>query len=605
MILPGAPLLAGLALSIAVMAGTLAIAAYFPTETFPSVLYACQVNGLSAGDCQAMAREAGLYSLAIYVAILGAMLWRGWAKAPAGAVATAPAATPSQQLFVTGALGLFGLHLALILFGPVHVSRLNQTEYYSTLISLENLILPALLQLYVAAPSRSPLRLPLLAALLMGMFLSPYRAMLMAVFLFGLALPFLMSAWETWRERPAAERRWRDLAVKALVVATIGGTLVFAGIQDTQTRSPTLLGISLGLTDLPSEQPLPSVSERFTGKTPQMVPGASGSDGAGKEKTKASHDALLPPTDLISRVSQRIVFPLYQSAIAGHLAETDMELPTLTDQVLRKLRLSDAPNLEEFLFRRIYGGDGHGQTTSLTFGEASVYFPAAPILWMLAVPLLLVLSWRLLSRQGLACGTLFGFALWRTSFSGLFPILPSLLIQTAGLWVLHRFPMRPLAGLARFGLSITLVGTLALSGYMAAVQISGQRDFLYASFELAPGCWLQSPTWVPKVVGDVGTNHGLPMRPVLTAHHRTAVALALPYGETAVPLLDDVRGAIASMSRCQSDPGTKAEASAVRLLEHHVVKRAPDALNILVLATLAMAIFAAWRRRHDRTESSR
>ncbi|NIZ01769.1 hypothetical protein [Thalassospira lucentensis] len=598
MTLPGAPLLAGLLLSIVVMSGTLALAAFFPVESFPAISVACRLNNLSADNCQTMALEVGIYSAITYAAVLAAMLWRGWASVPGRPTTTDAKATPLQYLFISGALGLFLVHLALIEFGPIHVSRLNQSEYYSTIISLENLLLPVLLQLYVASKSNCPTRLPLLVALLLGMSLSPYRSMLMALVLFGFALPFLLSAWEAWRLR-SHERRWKGITHEAFVLAVICATVVFAGIQDTKTRSPTLLGKSLGVTSLPPENPLPPEAKRSKVLAPHTGPNIEQEPAAKKTE---SESVAPPPNYFIGRVSQRIVFPLYQSAIAVHLADTEIELPTLTDQVLRKLRLSERPNLEEFLFRRIYGGHGHGQTTSLAFGEASVYFPGPPIIWMLAVPLILILCWRLLARRGFDCGTLFGFALWRSSFSGLFPIMPSLTIQIVGLWVLHRFPLDPLARLARVCLATTLIGSLAMTGYVAIAQISGHRDFLYAGFELKAGCWIQSPSWIPYAVSSVGAENSLPMKPVLAKQHRTAVTLALPYGTAAIPMLNDIAGAVASMSRCKDKLNGRADKTDVNILYHHLVPRVPNPLNILILVILIMIGFRTWQRKYGREE---
>lgn len=597
----GFPLLAGLFLSIAVMAGTLALASLYPAETFPSIAYACSLNGLTPGDCQSQAREAGLFSLGAYLAVLAAIVWRKWFSATSPAAVSEFKTEPSHILFVAGALALFCLHTGLIEFGPVHVSRLVQTEHYSNLISLENLLLPVLLQLYVLTPHKSPLRAPLLAALLIGLSLSPYRAMMMALFLFAMVIPFLTALWEEWRRVPG-HRGWTALGRQAAVATVIGVTLLVAGIQDTKMRSPTLLAISLGLATLPPEHPLPANFDKAAKTDKSNRPSTEAADALDlPEKAGAAHDQLMPPANLIDRVVQRIVYPLYQSAIAAHLARTDTAMPSLLDQFLRKMRLSDAPNLEEFLFRRIYGGEGHGETTSLTYGEASVYFPAMPLLWLIAVPLMLVLAWRFFKRRGLDCSTLFGFALWRTSFSGLFPILPSLLIQIATLWMLHHIPMRALRRMANLTLNTALASALALTAYSLTLQVLGHRDILYASFELERGCWLESPSWVPKVVGSVAAAHGLPMQAVLPAHHRSALVLALPYGEAAIPLLDEMRGAIASLSYCQQAPDVTAAPSAIKILDHHVVNRDPAILNLIIIVALGMALFTPFYRRTRRT----
>lgn len=596
---PGIPLLFALLLAATAVAATLAFTLPFGTEAFPSILYACTVNGLGAGDCLAKAREAGALSVVAYVGVLGFGVWRRWFSADA--IAGSGGGSPAQGLFAAASLAVMIGHAGILLFGPAHVSRLDETEAYSHLVSVENLLLPLLLQVYVSAGPTGRWRLPLLAALLMGMALSPYRAMVMALYLFGMVLPLLLMAHQEWR-RGMGGRRWGGVAREGGLALVVGIALALAGAQNTEMRSPTLLAHSLGLAALPAEHPLsPKVIAGITQRRAQRPSGRDPAreqirDQAVASLARPAAEMLLPPADLPRRLTQRVVFPLYQAAIAGHLVDDGTPFPSLGDQLLRKLRLSDAPNLEEFLFRHIYGGEGHGETTSLTYGEARVYFPGPALLWMTAVPLLLVLGWRMLARRGMDCATLFGLALWRSSFSGLFPILPALLLQGAGLWLLRRWPLNGWAGAARLLLGLALAVALLVQAWTLGSLLLGRRDVLYARFELERGCWLESPTVVPLDVDRVGRRHGMPMSPVMVANHRTALILALPYGQAAAEMLDDSRGAIAQLSRCGSEPAAGVTPDKIRLLDTHLVGRPINLLEILIVLVLAVGL---WRFRRS------
>ncbi|MGE5477525.1 MAG: hypothetical protein ACM3Q1_12770 [Bacteroidales bacterium] len=539
-----------------------------------------------------MAREAGALSVGAYVAVLLVALWRRWFAVEGPAVDTSNEATPSQKIVVAASLMLMGIHVALLVFGPAHASRLNETEAYSHLVSLENLTLPLLLQLYVLAGARNPLRLPLLAALLLGMSLSPFRAMVMALYLFALLLPLASSMWTQWRHKAGCG--WKAIGRQALLAALVGVAILQAGAQDTKTRSPTLLAIGLGLAEIPPQHPLPAEA-LATIKAQREASAKAGTGQTQTQPAKTAAQKLMPPTDLGGRLSQRIAFPLYQAAIAAHLAESETDMPSLRDQLLRKFRLSDAPNLEEYLFRHIYGGQGHGETTSLTYGEALAYFPAHPLLWMIAVPLLMVLAWRMFVRKGMDYGTLFGIQLWRTSFSGLFPILPALLLQSAGLWLMHRFPLTRWRTAARLALGLALAGALLLEAWTLISLLSGRRDILYARYELERGCWLESPYMVPSAMVEVGKAHALPMSPVLVNVHRTALVMAFPYGRAASPLLEDTRGAIAKNARCQDDPKGRPAPEAIRVLDSQVVGRQPILLDLILFCCLLAATWWSWR----------
>lgn len=596
--LQGIPLLFGLLLAFTVLAATLSLTLPYGVEDFPSIHYACSLNGLAPPDCLRSAQWVGVLSLTAFAVVLALGLWRQWFSG--GAMVLAPLAPVPTALFLVGTLGLLALHAGLQVGGSAFVSRLNESESFGLFISLENLLLPLLLQVFVSAPKDGALRLPLLAALLMGMALSPYRAMLMALFGFGLFLPLLLDGWRFWRGNDRAES-WKSLGREVALVLLVGAALLQAGLQDTKFRSPTLLAQSLELAGLPEQEALSSSVLKGIARRQTEAAASLGGPAAAKSPALAiPHEAeemLMPAADLKRRLIQRITFPLFQAAIVGQLADRGENLPSPGGQVLRKLRLSSEPNLEEFLFRRIYGGQGHGETTSLTYGEARAFVPGPPLVWMILVPLGLLLACRMAAKRGLEGGSLFGLALWRSSFSGLLPIFPALLLQTLGLWLLSRLRLERLVVAARLLLILALLASLLVDSWGLASALAGRQDILLARYELAAGCWLESPSLVPGKMASLADEKGLAMESVVVAHHRTALAIAFPYGRKAEAMLEPGRGVIANLSRCQDKPEGGVPAEAVTLLDSHLVERDVGLLQGLIVLVLAAGLWKVWRWR--------
>lgn len=584
------PLLLGLLLAFAVAGLMLGVAAVFPVQVFPSGNYACAINSIAPEDCTAGARWVGTLNVLAYGGVIALALWRRWLMVAVPAESTVREATASEYLFVAGSLTVMGIHLGLIQFGPAFVSRLNESSAYGHFVSMENLALPALLQLYLYARPRSFLKMALGVSLLMGMILSPYRAMVVALYAFGFLLPLAEQAWTAvWSKRRRQEfpAFCRRNAMTGLFALLLGAAVVQAGIQDTKMRSPSWLAMSMGLSVLPREHTAPA-------DTKEKAPGGQvivNRSGQRVVLPAPPADMLMPPGDLKTRLGQRVAFPLYQAVMAGHLVDSGVEMPTLTDQLLRKLRLSDAPNLEEFLFRHIYGGAGLGETTSLIYGEARAYFPGPPILWMMAVPVLLIFAWRYLARKGVETDVLFGFALWRTSFAGLMPILPSLFLQSLALWGCRTFPMQRLKKTAHALLVLTLLAVGAIQVWALGAALAGRNDILYARYDLTPGCYVQARSMVADVIGDAALVHGKSMNVVVSAMNRTSVLVAFPAGMTTQPVLDDASRAIAGLSVCLSDPQHPAQPQAVSLKKQTLVNRQISFLGLLAAAGF---LFAVW-----------
>ena len=327
--LQGIPLLFGALLALAVTAVMLSLTLVFRTEDFPSIHYACSINGLSPTECLSRAQGVGLQCLIAFTIVLALAIWRSWFFQNEIVEKQTPQ-TP-LMLFLTFALGLFSLHVGILVFGPAFVSRLNETESYGDFISLENLLLPLLLQFFVATPKDSPARFPLLAALLMGMALSPYRAMLLALFCFGLLLPWLLEGWRVWCGKPGHESP-KILGYQAVWVLLIGVALLVAGLQDTKMRSPTLLAHSLGLADLPPEHPLsPEVLNGITQRKMAQGVVVKGADQTSAvkptgEMLPASAEEMLAISGIGEQKIQRYG-EIFLNLIAQHAMASDRSSP--------------------------------------------------------------------------------------------------------------------------------------------------------------------------------------------------------------------------------------------------------------------------------------
>ena len=132
---------------------------------------------------------------------------------------------------------------------------------------------------------------------------------------------------------------------------------------------------------------------------------------------------------LAEKLGQRIAMPLYQAHLAlAH--DISQQVPSVSDELLTKLRLRRGVGINGYLFA-LSDQTSYGETTSLYFGEAALRTTALPLIWCVVAPFILILLWALLGRYGFATGTLIGIAMWRGSLGGLVTIIPALAFQLA------------------------------------------------------------------------------------------------------------------------------------------------------------------------------
>jgi hypothetical protein len=595
------PLWISVAMALASMVASLLAVAHFGLSGFPMVAQACLLNGLSEEGCAAGASRVGHLAAIAYLVVLsaGVGLGRLWPAKGGRSIAELPPSLVRLVLMV--AFALLGAHLVALVAGPAFASRSDESEHYAILISVENLLWPFLLQLYVSQ-SNQQLRACLLSALLVVMALTPYRAVLLAVVVFGFAIPFVRALWSAARNvrsRVAIE----CCAGQGAILLVVAGFAVWGGYVGTLTRFPSLYVAEQAETAkarLSSAEP-PSASSPAALPEPSAGPPAPI---AQPDPSTAAPRAVtaLPPAGLLPRLAQRLAFPLYQAAIAGQLATT-VTLPSPWTELGRKFRLTSDPTREEFLFRRIYGGVTSDQTTSLYYGEAVAWFPGPPFVWMILGPLALVVAALAFARTGFASATLFGVGVWRSSFSGLVPILPAMIMQLAALaslaWLARRSDRWPRLGrvalaIARPGLAV-VVGLLLIAQLWAITSTPARRTLVIANFSLSPHCTLVSPTWVTIRTDQALARRGMSVRSSLAWTAGDSLAVTLSLGPRANPALPDIASGIATLVECSGETPAAIVTPVSAQRFGAVINPLDVAAAVALLAALLGLLGISWR----------
>lgn len=394
------PLVAGFAIAIAYMGAATFVAADLDFARFPEVQYVCHRLAVDDQACRAGAVWAGVSSIlglsvAAIITLAGLVLTK--ASRPRW-----PASDSAVVAVCLMAALVCGAHIVRQSVFQDITSRLEALGSNASLISLENLLWPLVLQLFVAAAT---LRARLVAGstLLLIAALSPFRSVLVAMALFGGVVPIL-----GYFHRAQLRRKWAYLAVLLLLLA---GAAAASFLIQTRARL-----------------------------------GPSG------------------PSGFAHAISQRIVMPLFQAEAAEVVARSE-RLPSIADNVLIKFRLREGPNLNEALYQRLYG-EGTGETTALPYGESAANWSISPVAWIALAALIPALAALLIEGAGLPVATLCALAVWRGSMGGLSDVLPALVIQIAMIFGLSRLRRDAPALLCRgaiVALAVVAAGHLAES----------------------------------------------------------------------------------------------------------------------------------------------
>jgi hypothetical protein len=511
--------LAGAITATAVAAVSFAIVASTSLEKFPEIAYACAITQLNDHACLAGAYLAGALTLAAFALVLVSIVWA--AHRPKLGV-TEKIAVPQTvtMLLLAFCFALLLAHLIARGLIPANPSRIDELHYFSTFVSIENLLWPLLIQLLLLEKD-TRLRSGLISALMLIMVLTPYRAVVFAIFVFGFALPIGYLLCDGYREK-WSRTSLAAIATRTVLATAIGVVLFLDGAVDSQARA---------LTASPIELVAPLV-KRPPGEPIELT--------------------------TIGRLRQRFAFPLYQAAIVEHLSRTQA-VPSLLDELARKFRLNDHPNLNEFAYRAIYPGSVTvGQTTSLYYGEGAAYFGAAGILWTVCAPLLLVIAWFLLSRLGLEVGAIMGIALWRSSFAGLITILPAVLLQLFVIFVIARSRViawftTPKTSHLATALLLMILPVAAVAQIWATVHEPARHNLLKLEFQPKDGCAFNMRT-IQELPDSVDNAFSLPERrfeSALSLASPNRIFLVLPYGQQLRSHLSELVVPVSHFTECK------------------------------------------------------
>lgn len=264
-----------------------------------------------------------------------------------------------------------------------HISRIKEISESSTVISLANLLWPLLLQLSNSS-KKFLYRFSYFLLLLLVALFSPFRGVLLAIVIFGIIIPGMSAIYNNRRNSISTAN-----SLKLFLGMLVVGALVFSVYSETVQRA-----------------------------------------------TNIDRRASSGSSALSDKVVQRLSYPLFQAYLAEQLSALRIELPGVSDSVLNKFRLTDRPNLNQYLYSEIYGTGSVGETTSLYYGEAAANSNTFPLVWITLGPVFLYLIFRVSRKLGVESSTLVGIAIWRGSLGGVVEVLPALLIQIVLLFLL-------------------------------------------------------------------------------------------------------------------------------------------------------------------------
>ncbi len=496
-------------MSLCALSAALGFSLAAPPLWSPEIASLCFQSGLDGGQCTRAALSVGLDSTLTFAAagVLILLADRRWRRHRPVAGGSLPPTAVALAMIATALL--LTAHLTARHFGALHASRIEEIAAYSTYISLENLAWPLLLQLCVS--ERDPRRRLGLIGLLTGiMALTPYRAVLLTIALFGLILPMIAEI----RRQRCADGGWRRFRLATLQ----GGLclLLMAGalwsvyidriaadspllqdeiqhmnrtIASSWNRNPALAG------ELQSRRAALGRLHRRRHRRPDQP----------RDDTAAPPPVVqLPAQDIqtlttlpapLRRLAQRVTTPLFQAVTLDSLGR-QQPLPDILDEILGKFRLSKRLTLNEFLYQKLYGGHGTGQTTALYYGEAIAYCPRFPLFWMILAPALVGLAWIVLRSRLIDAPVLFAVALWRSSTAGLVTILPSLVLQAGTLAAMAWCGRRPAPPWLRRLIGPVLNGVMALLILGLAFNCwetqTRRQIWNVAIAAPRPECWLTS-----------------------------------------------------------------------------------------------------------------
>jgi hypothetical protein len=513
--------LVGPLLSACLTAVSLALVAWSPLTMFPDIERACRMTHVAIANCASGALAAGVVTLASFLLVIVVAVW----MRRAATLSAPPYLVPSlpKILFLLFCFALVLVHLISRELGPAYASRIEELKHFSNLVSIENVLWPLLIQLLLLERDRC-LYSAVVALLMLILTLTIFRTTALTVFAFGFAVPLGCLLWYAHRLPQAGDTTW-VVAKRSALVGLVAVALFSDGWRDTQSRT---IGSN-------------PISQTATANGPSLELGT------------------------IGRFRQRLVYPLYQAAMVAQLSDT-LPLPTMLDELKRKLRLSDRPNLNEFTYTLIERGDSEpqgteiGETTSLYYGEGAAYFGKAGIVWALGAPLLFVFIWLVSMKLRIEASAVLSIALWRSSFAGLITMLPSLFIQLACLFAMTRLGnainppslKAPLLSRITAGLLLIVVMATVAVETWAVVDEPARKQLAEITFAATGGCSFDNNAVaaLPDRIARAAVVPGREIRSTLIAYTPDRIELLLPYGGIVQQHLPALIATVSSVARC-------------------------------------------------------
>jgi hypothetical protein len=240
-------------------------------------------------------------------------MWRARHRHAGEAALLHPAAV---LVILTAAMLIAAAHLIAQYFGPAEISRIGVLRRYSTLISIENLLWPLLVQILVLQRNAVG-RLQVLAALLPIIALSPYRGPWVAVMVFGFLIGLAAVLWR------AARAGWpwplvRRGLIEAVIVVVVSGCLGSALYFDSKNRNLSSFQDEAERLWRSSEAIQPDkVHARLpAAEVPRLIRASLEPAAATGEFQSGANPRFWKD------IAQRTVHPLYQAAMVEKLAAT-------------------------------------------------------------------------------------------------------------------------------------------------------------------------------------------------------------------------------------------------------------------------------------------
>jgi hypothetical protein len=209
------PVLVGLMMALAAVTTALVIASVIPPAWFPELVYNCAQNGMDPFFCAMGSIKAGIYSVGALAIVFAISAYLARYTAQRNGQLGVRLDSSVTKFVLAAVMAILIFHLVAQHYGPAETSRLDEIIHYSPLISIENLLWPLLLQMFVMNVEER-VRIRILGVLIVILAVTPYRSVFVAVLIFGFIVPIAMEVWVGFKSRWPRQLVYRILTQSAL-----------------------------------------------------------------------------------------------------------------------------------------------------------------------------------------------------------------------------------------------------------------------------------------------------------------------------------------------------------------------------------------------------